>query len=276
MRQSDTREASEFWQSYLSTGQTPSPAILEKLLPMRQFRRFMQSLPADPRCKACRQPFKGAVGMLMRAIGRAPSKLNPQLCNVCDVYIAKNLGGAEVELTMLFADVRGSTALAEKMNPGEYSRIINRFYQESTDVLVRADALIEKLIGDEVAAMFVPGIAGPMHSGRAVDAARGILQATGHGHPDGPWIPVGIGVHRGMAYVGAVGSENGVNDIVALGDTVNTAARLASLAATGEVLVSGDTVSAADLDVRGAEQRVLQLKGRSEDVNAYVLRLAPA
>lgn len=267
-------DATEIWRIYLMTGQVQGvgPGLLSRVTNMRDFRRLMQKLPSDPRCKACRSPFKGPGGTFMRALGRRPSKLNPQLCDVCDVAIGENLGGTEIPLTMVFADVRGSTALAEDMNPAAYRDVINRFYGVVTDVLVRADALIEKLIGDEVAAMFVPGFAGADHQRRAIETAREILRATGHGGAEPPWIPVGVGVHAGTAWVGAVGREDGLNDIVALGDSVNTAARLASLAAAGEVWVSHETLDAARLDVPVIDRRNVQPKGRRDSVEVAVLR----
>ncbi|HUE95835.1 MAG TPA: adenylate/guanylate cyclase domain-containing protein [Longimicrobiaceae bacterium] len=268
----DPQTVADNWRAYLMTGDMDAFTLFGRTVTAKELRRVMQRLPSDPRCKACRLPFRGPGGSLMKILGRRPSRMNPHLCDNCEQYVASNLGGAEVELTMLFADVRGSTTLGEQMNPGQYSRVINRFYSVVSDVLVRADALIEKLMGDEVVAMFVPGFAGPDHPRRAIETAQTILHATGHGGPEGPWVSLGVGVHTGTAYVGAVGSEGGVNDIVALGNTVNTAARLASMAAAGEVIVSRDTMEASKLHAQPAEQRSLQLKGLREAVDVFVLR----
>lgn len=176
---------------------------------------------------------------------------------------------------MLFADVRGSTTLAENRSPGEFSRFINRFYKTTTDVLLASDAIIDRLIGDEVVGIYVPGIAGPKHARRAVDAAQEILRVTGHADAEGPWIPVGAGVHTGVSYVGTVGSKAGALDLTALGDVPNVAARLASQAATGEVIVSEAVCRAANLDTAEFETRRLALKGRAESVETAVLRVSP-
>ena len=117
-------------------------------------------LPSDPRCKFCNSPFTGLGGKLVRPFGYKPSNLSTSLCMKCENMAKREGGGGEMESSMLFADIRGSTSLAEGMKPGEFSQFIQRFYTETTNVLVRSDALIDKLIGDEVAAFFVPGFAG--------------------------------------------------------------------------------------------------------------------
>jgi adenylate cyclase len=231
-------------------------------------------LPSDPRCKSCHAPFAGVGGALMRLFGGGrQSAKNPQFCTACDLFAAKYPGGAEVILTMLFVDVRGSTTLAEKMNAAEFSHLMNRFYETATDVLVRADAFIDKFVGDEVIGLFIPGYAGQEHARRAVEAAQELLRMTGHSDPEGPWLPVGAGVHTGVAYVGTVAGVSGTAaDFTALGDNVNITARLASKAGAGEVLVSEATYQAARLETEGLEIRDLELKGKSEPVSVRVLR----
>lgn len=148
---------------------------------------------------------------------------------------------------------------------------MNRFYVKATNVLVESDALIEKFVGDEVTALFVPGFAGSDHAGRAVTAAKELLLTTGHNEPGGPWIPVGVGIHTGTAFVGSVGTADGVNEILALGDAVNTASRLTSAAGPGEIVLSEDTCQAISRDFSGFEERRLKLKGRQEPVDVRVL-----
>lgn len=236
-------------------------------------RHLMGSLPSDPRCKLCASPFKGWGGFLMRMLGRAQSKYNPRFCVPCEKF--EHPGGAEVVLTMLFADVRGSTPLAEQMSTREYSRLINRFYTTATHVLIQADAMVDRLMGDEAIGLFIPGFTGPEHPHRAVEAAQELLKRTGHEDAKGPWIPVGIGVHTGPAYVGVMGGEDSTLDFTALGDHVNTTARLASQAGAGEILISDATFSAARLDMKNLEHRHLELKGKSEPIGVHVLRVSP-
>jgi adenylate cyclase len=233
-------------------------------------RRLMGLLPSSPRCKMCNSPFKGLGGFMMHLMGKDQSRFNPRYCERCEQF--EHPGGAEVVLTMLFADVRGSTSLAAKMNAIEFSRLINRFYTVATDVIVKTDAMVDRLIGDEVVGLYIPGLAGPEHPHRAIQAAQNLLQYTGHSNPKGPWIPVGIGVHTGLAFVGVVGgSEDQPTDFTALGDNVNIAARLASLAGAGEILISDAAFTAADLDQGDMEHKLLNIKGRNEPVGVWVL-----
>ncbi len=260
----ETARIEEVWRKYLTTG--------EFVKEVRQ-RQICKLLPGHRRCKSCYAPFDGVGSRIARIIfNKRPSSLNPRICNFCEDFAHQNLGGAEIELTLLFADVRGSTRLAEQMSPREFGDLINRFYVMATEVLVHTDALIDKIIGDQVSGMYVPGFAGPNHARRALDAARQILKETGHGAAGGPWIPVGAGVHTGVAFVGAVGTRDGASDITVLGDAANTAARLSTVARVGEILVSEEACRAAGLDCTGFENRTLELKGKSSAVSAYVLQ----
>lgn len=160
------------------------------------------------------------------------------------------------------------------MSPSKFSQLMNRFYAVTTNVLVKSDALIDKLVGDEVIGLYLPGWAGSKHAALAIQAAQDLLHATGHGEPDGPWLPVGVGVHTGIAYVGYVsGTEGTVANLTALGDAVNTTARLASSAATGEVLITEPAYTAAGLNLEDLERRQLELKGKSEPVSVRVIRI---
>jgi len=207
----------------------------------------------------------------MHLMGRDQSRYNPRFCEKCKVF--EHPGGAEVVLTMLFADVRGSTTLAEQMSAREFSQLINRFYKVATHVLIQTDALVDRLMGDEAIGLFIPGFAGPEHSRRAIEAAQELLQLTGHRDSKGPWLPVGIGVHTGPAFVGVVGSEESTADFTALGDNVNITARLASQASAGEILISEATCIASKLDLGELEHRQLELKGKSEPIDVRTLRV---
>jgi len=234
----------------------------------KRLRRVMRTLPRDPRCKFCNTPFQGIGGMLARMLfGKQRSTMNPRYCNLCEIASREFPGGAEVEMSMLFIDIRGSTALSEQMSPTEFRKLIDRFYTAATKIIIEQDGLVEKLAGDEVAAFWGAGFAGPDYVKRTISVAQQLQKAM-----ERQKIPVGIGVHAGVAYFGAIGTAEGLTDISATGDEVNTAARLASKAAEGEIVVSEQALKKAGVDGSAFESRSLELKGISEPVQVRVMR----
>lgn len=255
--------AEKVWRTYLTTGDYEYE---------RHQRRLFRFLPGSARCKICYAPFNGAGSLVVRILySKKPSNMNPQLCNACELFARQHPGGAEVELTLLFADVRGSTSLAEKLGTLQFSRLINRFYKIASKVMVESDALIDKIYGDQVAGIYVPGFAGKYHAQRAIEAGRALLDATGHGGQNKPWIPLGVGIQTGTAYVGSVGSKDGTMDITVLGDLANTTARLSSEAKTGEILIGQAAYRTSMSELGPLEERLLALKGKSELVPVHVL-----
>ena len=250
----------EAWRSTLM-GETRS---------LKTIRLLVHWMPSGPRCKLCLAPLKPPGSVVMRLVGYGPSQLNRRLCRACFRHLEKSPGGAEIELSFLFADVRGSTALAEQIRAQEFSRVISRFYGTAARVVDKWNGIVDKFVGDEVVALFVPGFAGEDHAIRAIDAARELLRETGNDGPT-PWVPVGAGVHTGVAFVGKVG-EGDACDFTAVGDAVNTTARLASSAGPGEILVSRAAVQASHLDPSSLDRRSLHLRGRDERVEAVVAR----
>jgi adenylate cyclase len=236
---------------------------------MRFGRRLLSHLPSEPRCKLCASPFKAPFGPVMRALGKGPWPNNPRYCSRCLNDLMKHRGGAEIECSLLFADVRDSTRLAESMRPGEFRRLMSRFFATATVVLVDHDAIIDKYVGDEVIGLFVPLLTGERHAARAVEAGRDLLTAV-RGAEGLAELAVGAGVHTGVAYVGTVG-EGDMVDLTAMGDPVNVTARLASAAGAGELLVTLDSAQAAGLDGDPLEHRSLALKGKSGVTEVVVL-----
>ena len=243
---------------------------------VRRVDRLMQlmamPLPGKPRCLECNTPLGGVGGKVVGLFGTSRASFSPKLCNRCEKFLRKHGGGAEVELSMLFADVRGSTNLAEARPPEVFAQLIRRFYSVSTEVLIEHNALVNRLMGDQVIGLFAPRFTGRRHARAAIHSALNLLKASGHAESEGPWVPVGIGVHSGRVYVGSVGSQEQVEEIAVLGNEANLTARLSSQAAAGEVILSAASAANAGLDTDGMEQRSLNLKGLSEPVLAYVLR----
>lgn len=237
---------------------------------MRRRRRFWGALPGAPRCKLCTAPLGGPVGQAFRLIGKGRWPANPKYCRWCFKSLYTHRRGAEVDCSLLFADVRGSTQLAETMSPRDFRAAMDRFYASAVDVLIERDAFVDKFVGDEVIGIFIPALAIRGHARQAVDAGLELHRATGHASGE-PWVPIGVGVNSGVAYVGAVGTAEHV-EFTALGDPVNVTARLASAAGQGELLVTDAAATAASVQTGGLEQRQLELKGKSERTSVYVLR----
>lgn len=249
------------WRDWLSHGRPP-------LWTWHVFSRsVLARIPGSPRCKLCGRPFGGA-GKVFTLLGMGPSRKNPQLCNFCFERLPP--GGTDVDIAVLFVDVRGATTMAENMSPAAFAALMNRFYGIATRVLLAHGAVIDKLVGDQVMALFIPGICGPANRSLAARAGEALLREMGYGQLAQPWLAVGAAVHAGVAFVGNVGEE--VTDFTALGDTVNTAARLQAKADAGELLLSEAVYEAVIGRYPNLEQQTIALRGRDHPLAVRVLR----
>jgi adenylate cyclase len=257
------------WQTYIEFGAQPQS---------RAMKRVLRALPSSPRCGYCGAPFSGMGGRLVRPLGYRPSRKNPNVCATC-VELAPP-GGMTTDVGVLFADLRGFTARSESMPPEQASAELRRFYACAEQVFF-PEALIDKLIGDEVMALYLP-ILVRSTSGQSLGAddhrevaavmlehARELFERVGYGTPSGPAFEVGIGVDFGEVFIGNIG-EGAVHDFTAIGDVVNTASRLQGQAASGEVLVSARLAHLLDAPPGMPEQVVL--KGKQNPVDAYRVR----
>jgi adenylate cyclase len=238
---------------------------------VRRNRALLARIPSNPRCKTCNTPF-GLPGVIYsRLSGRPPFSKNPRFCQFCFNWLSSaGIQGADLELTILFADVRNSVPLAERLGPRAYTALIDRFYGVASRAIIMANGIADRFVGDAVLGLFIPGMAGPDHTAVALGAAQAILSGTGQ--PSAPWIDAGVAIHRGVAFVGGVGEEGQLHDFTALGDPVNIAARLASAAGSGEILVSLKAATAGGIEVQALERRSLELKGKSEPLDVAVVR----
>ena len=178
----------------------------------------------------------------------------------------------EIDIGVLFADMRGYTPLTETVPPAEVARLLSRFYITAAGVLYKHDAFIDKFVGDEVMALFLTGFTGPACFDKMAAAAEGILRSVGYGSREAPWLPLGIGMDFGLAFVGNVGSGE-VKDFTALGDVVNTAARLQAEAKAGQIVMSERVYREVAERYPEVPRVELQLKGKSEPVAARVVEL---
>ena len=167
------------WESYWRYTAQPSN---------RAFKRVLRALPSTPRCGYCGAPFAGVGAWLVRPLGYRPSRKNPNICSMC-VELAPP-GGMTLEIGVLFADLRGFTSDSESRTPAEVSIKLRRFYAHAEKVFF-PEALIDKLIGDEVMALYVPTFMMPAASidddarrhiaHVMLEHARELLERVGYG-----------------------------------------------------------------------------------------------
>ncbi len=229
--------------------------------PLKRAQRIYRHLPHDPRCKLCLSPFAGIGGKLCALAGRKPSRKNPNLCTACFNDLPS--GGIELDIAVVFADVRGSTGLGEQSSATAFADRLNRFYAKATDVFIRHDGLVDKLIGDEVMALFLPGVSGPDYRRVATHAALDLADSVND-------VPIGVAANAGIAFVGNVGSGT-VVDFTALGDAVNVGARLQEHAAPGEVVLADELYRLVATERPGARSELVQVRGRDEPVPVSIL-----
>lgn len=231
---------------------------------------FHARLPRDPRCRLCKAPFAGLGGLYMRFRGKIASSRNKHYCNACDAFLEAFPGGAEVEMSILFADIRNSTAFAEEAGPKAASERVNRFLDTASEAITENDGFILAFYGDCIVGTWPPGFSGPDHAALAVKAARAIAQEAA---AEGDTAPVGVGVHKGTVYIGTVQAAKGLfRDVSIFGVEVNVTARLAAAAAAGEALASREILDAAAEADGGLHMRSFDLKGISRPVEAAALR----
>ena len=250
-----------------------------KLAPgSRVGRAVFRHLPSEPRCKWCYAPYGAPFGPVLGRLGYGRWDKNPTLCHACMNYMEQHQGGAEVELAVMFADLRGSTELAATMTPAAYKRLLNVYYGIAADAVQAPGGIVDKYLGDGVLALFLQGYCEKDPSATAVDAGLRILDQVSD-HPDLPPdqrpLPVGIGLHYGEAYVGIVGKAGQPTDFTALGDAVNVAERVSSAAAAGELMVSDAAAQQLSSPLEGAERRELTLKGVAEPLPAWSVTRGP-
>jgi adenylate cyclase len=230
----------------------------------RGLSRVLRALPSSPRCGICGAPFAGFGSRLISPLGYRPSRKSPNLCATC--VEAAPPGGMTTEAGVLFADLRGFTRMSERSSPEAMSALLRRFYACAEDVLF-PEAVIDKLIGDEVMALYLP-MYGRFEEAAPVmiDHARELLREVGYGDGKQPFAEVGIGLDYGEAFVGNVGGSS-LTDFTAIGDVVNVASRLQGEARGGEIVASARLVDR--LGEIPGERLELELKGKAEPVLAY-------
>ena len=233
--------------------------------PLKVAQRVFRRLPHDPRCKLCLNPFGGVGGKMIGLLGHKPSRKNPNICQFCFDRLPN--GGIEIDIGVVFVDVRASTALGEQSDPTSFAQRLNKFYDAATKVLIHNEGIVDKLIGDEVMGLFIQGIAGPDYRRKAAIAALELATTI-------PELPLGVAANAGVAFVGNVGSGT-VLDFTALGDAVNVGARLQSHASPGEVVLASSLYPLIEAEYPGGRPEQVAVRGRDQPVDVVVLT-APA
>jgi adenylate cyclase len=235
-------------------------------LTQRAGRRLFALMPCATRCKFCNAPFKGRYAGVLKTVGYTPSLKNPHICARCIERAPE--GGAIVPVSVLFADVRGYTALCERLTPGEVTQLVEDFYETSSAALLAQEGLLGQIAGDEIEGLFVPGLAGSNYRRKAVEAARSLVRAVRYTVSTAGSLEVGIGVASGEEFVGNV-AGGGYKDFAAVGQVTNTAARLTSTARDGQIIIDAQTYEEVARAFPDARRRVLELKGKEGLVEAY-------
>jgi adenylate cyclase len=186
------------------------------------------------------------------------------------------LGGVNQTITVLFADIRGFTSLAESESPEKVVSLLNRYFTAMSEIIFARGGTLDKYIGDELMAIFGAPTASPHDADNAIQTAIDMqkrmeslnkeLKAEGF-NP----IEIGIGLNTGVATVGYIGSEQR-SEYTAIGDTVNLASRLQSNAKGSQILISEATAKAAEQTLSLAPQPPLKVKNRVQPVSLFELK----
>lgn len=237
-------------------------------------------------CKGCWQhmrlpvPLRGPASIPFRAFGIRPSKMNPNTCTICELMFTRVMKARQitVDVSVLFADLRGYTTLSQSFPAEAVSSLLDAFYDECADAIWEFDGLLNKTVGDAVMAIFNFPISHSDHAGNAVLAA-GEIQRRWHARGellmmdgvglDKSDLGIGIGIDTGKTSFGEFGRSH--RDLTAIGTVVNTASRTQSVADAGQILVTRAVCERAPQQTADGVCREYHLKGFEEPVELYAI-----
>ena len=181
------------------------------------------------------------------------------------------LGGNRMEITTLFADIRGFTHFSESLSPEDLVKVLNRYLAVSAEAVLKEEGTIDKFLGDALMAWFNAPIAQPDHTLRAVRAALGMrdsIQALHRELPPELHLHFGAGIHLGDAILGLIGTEKRL-DYTAIGDSVNTAKRIQENAGPGQILISHTAYERVADRIQVRKVEPIQAKGKRDPIPVY-------
>ncbi|MFC5527901.1 adenylate/guanylate cyclase domain-containing protein [Cohnella yongneupensis] len=237
-------------------------------------------------CKGCWQQMRvpifirSPLSFPFRMMGIKTSRMHPNLCTICESMFTKVKKNKQIDIqaTVMFADLRGYTALSEHADPAGIARLLNKFYDECAPAIWKRDGIINKMIGDAVLAIFNFPVEQHDHVHQAVMAALEIQRKfsdmqsefsdiSGMNAP----VKVGIGIHTGTASIGELGTN--YKDFTIIGSVVNKASRIQGVAQNGEILITDDAYHCIKVDYPQLEPRAYNLKGIDQPVIAFAVPL---
>lgn len=240
---------------------------------LQKMQRFHLKLPGHPRCRLCLAPFGGVGGWFMRLRGRKPNNRNPAFCNACDKFIDSFPGGAEIDMSMLYVDIRNSTEYADSHSAASVSQRVNAFLDQASEIIIRNDGFVSEFYGDCIVATWPPGFSGQDHGKKAHQTALELVGDRNLVSNSGTPIPVGVGVHTGKIFIGTVSAFQGtLRGVSIFGRNVNLTARMAAKAKASEVLGSAANITSAGKEPSSFSSEKVELKGFSEPVDVYSLK----
>ena len=234
-------------------------------------------------CKGCWQNFRipvplhGVASVPFRVLGIRPSRMNPNTCTICELMFTRIMRARQitVDVTVLFADLRGYTAMSQALPPHTMSSVLDAFYDACAGAIWDHDGLLNKTLGDSIMAVFNFPIRQTDHALQAVYTAREIQSRWRMRRAElddsldlgGKELGMGIGIDSGNVSFGEFGRSH--RDLTAIGTVVNTAARAQSVASSGQILVTQAVRDRSGAELASGEGHQYALKGLAEAVALY-------
>ncbi len=181
------------------------------------------------------------------------------------------LGGRKVEISVLFADIRGFTSFSENQSPEQLVAVLNRYLAAGAEVVLDEEGTVDKFLGDAVMAWFNAPIPQTDHTLRAVRAALRLRDRIAELHrilPPEAHLGFGVGIHVGEAILGLIGTEKRL-EYTAIGDSVNTTKRLQENAGRNQIVISGHAYERVKKHIHVKEMEPMTVKGKKEAIPVY-------